>query len=192
MTTCSNCGAEIPSGEEVKLIGRGGYTTTFIVCRNCESKWQDELDEETRDPNIAGAVLFGLGASIISIFVWSLLTLLTNYQLGIIAVGVGWIIARAVVLGAGNKRGKILQVMSIGLTLITMAISQDLVRHYYVDLVVSAQGINGIPLLLPLPDMFSIVVDSLAEDPVTVLFWAIAIFEAFKIPARRRLHKAKI
>jgi hypothetical protein len=160
-----------------------------IICANCAASIERELEAETENPNILVAVLAGLAAAVIGTLVWYGVVVITEYQVGFIAVGVGWLVAMGVVLGSGRKRGRALQAISVAITLAALVVSEYLiVRHFAVELL-AEEGITGLPLLLPLGLMIDLVVTSIGENLITLVFWAIAFWAAFSTPARRRLRR---
>jgi hypothetical protein len=190
MSICSSCGVEIPAGQEVALRGKDKNAPPMTICPSCANAVENTLQAETENPNWLGALLFGVGAAIVSTLVWYGIVALTRYQLGIIAVGVGWLVGMGIRLGSGQKRGVPLQIISVAITLIAMTTSEYLVARHFAVQALATEGYTDIPLFLPIGVMLKLVVESIKEDPVTLLFWGIAAWEAFIIPARRRLRRA--
>jgi hypothetical protein len=189
MADCTNCGAAIPEGHEIALRGRDKKAPILTLCSNCAFDIERAFQAETESPNLVFALLAGLGAALISGLVWYAAVAITNWQLGILAVGVGWLVAQAVMLGAGRKRGSSLQVISVAITLVTMILSEYfIVRHFVVE-ALTEEGYTDFVLFLPLVDMVELVVEGLKADPLTLVFWAIAAYEAFILPRQRRLRR---
>ena len=186
---CQVCEAEIPKGHQVEIQGRDKRGLNSIVCANCAESIERELQAETENPNVMVAVLAGLAAAVVGTLVWYGVVIITDYQLGFIAVGVGWLIGMGVAFGAGRKRGPALQGISVAITLAALVVSQYLiVRQFAVELL-AEEGITGLPLLLPLDLMIDLVVTSIGENLITLVFWAIALWAALSTPARRRLRR---
>jgi hypothetical protein len=137
-----------------------------------------------------GALVLGLSAAVISALVWYLFVVLTHYQIGFVAVGVGLLIGVAVRFGAGGKRGITLQFISVAIALLAMGTSEYLIIHYFAVQALAEEGYTDIPLILPVGLMLRLIVESIKSDPLTLLFWGIAAWEAFAIPGKRRLRKA--
>jgi len=190
MATCANCGAAILEGQETVIRGKDKKAAGVTICPNCAEQIESAFQAETEGPNLPGAVLLGLGAAVISCLIWYGIVVVTNYQLGIIAVGVGWLVALAVIFGSGKKRGPKLQAISVVITLLAMVASEYLiVRHFLVE-ALSEEGYTGFKLLLPVGDMLTLVVEGVKADLLTLVFWAIALWQAFVVPAKRRLRRA--
>ena len=181
MTTCQLCEAEIPEGHQVEIQGKGRRGLNSIICPNCASDIEQGLQAETENPNLILAVLAGLAAAIVSTLVWYGVVIITNLQLGFIAVGVGWLVAMAVIFGSGRKRGPALQAISVTITLVALAMSEYLIVRYSLSEYLAEQGFSRVPLLLPLGAMIELVVASIGENLFTLIFWAIALWAAFTL-----------
>ncbi len=189
MAACAHCGVAIPAGSELTFRGMGRKAAEVTMCSNCARTVERAFQAETEDVKSVNALLLGLGAAVLSSVVWYGAVVITNLQLGVIAVGVGWLVAQAVMLGAGRKRGSSLQGLSVAITVLAMAFSQYLIIRHFAVQALSKQGYTNIPFLLPVDLMVRLVVESLKNDPLTLLFWAIAVWEAYRLPAPRRLQK---
>lgn len=190
MAICSNCGSEIPENNEVVLLGKGRNAPNIIVCSNCATTIEETLRAETQDANLVGAVFWGLGAAVVSCLLWYAIVIMTNYEVGIVAVAVGWLIAQAIVMGAGHKRGVALQVLAVLITVLAMAFSEYLiVRHFFVE-ALAKEVEADVPYILPLGVTLGLIRAGIAANPLTLLFWGIAVWEAYAIPAERTLRRA--
>jgi len=130
--------------------------------------------------NYLGAILLGFAAALLASLLWYGFVILTNIQFGLIAVIIGWAIGFGVVMGSGNKRGAGLVVISLLLTLFAMMYSQYLVIRHFVNKEAgeAVLGIVADPVSLVVVNMIYI-----KEDLLTLLFWAIALYGAFKLPS---------
>lgn len=192
VTNCTRCGAAISEGRAISFPDKGGQAARVTVCPTCASTSlvARGVKAETEDPNLLGALAFGLGAAVLSALLWYGIVVLTNYQLGIVAIAVGWLVAQAVMRGAGGKRGPRLQALSVACTLVAMALSEYLIVHHFTAQSMAQRGYGSIPLLLPVETMVLFVVEGLKGDPLTLLFWGIAVWQAFTLPAARRAPQA--
>jgi hypothetical protein len=133
--------------------------------------------------DILGGLLAGVVASILATALWYAVVVVSHYQLGIVAVIVGFLVGQAVVLGA-SRRGSIALVgISVVLTLLALVISEYLIIANFVTQEL-APG-ETIELIQPPSFVLDVVVESVKADPLTLAFWAIALFQAFTIPARQ-------
>jgi len=177
-------------GQETVIRGKDKKAAGVTICPTCASQIEDTFLAETQSPNLLGAAALGLGAAVLGCLIWYGVVVLTNFQLGIIAVGVGWLVAQAVILGSGRKRGPKLQAISVVITLLAMVVGEYLVVRHVVVESLTQEGYTSFKLFLPVGDMLSIVVEGIKADPLTLLFWAIALWEAFILPAKHRLRRA--
>jgi hypothetical protein len=110
---CSGCSSSIPEGHEHLLIGKGKNAGQVSFCANCAADLDTSLVAETANLNLQLAVVFGLVVAAACSLLWYAIVVVTNYQLGIAAVAVGWLVSQAVIRGAGNKRGLAVQLVAI-------------------------------------------------------------------------------
>ncbi len=189
MTICDGCSQPIPIGQEKKIIAKNKAIRT--LCANCIAKIESAFKAETENPNIVLAIVLAFCAALISALIWYGAVVITNYKLGIVAIGIGFIVAQATIFGSGKKRGIALQVISVLATVLAMVFSEYLIVRYFAVQVLSTEGYSNIPLLLPLNTIIEMIGISLSSDPLTLLFWLIAAFEAFVIPMKRKLQYSK-
>jgi len=138
-------------------------------------------------PGILGGLIGGLIGAVAATVVWYGIVTTTHIQAGIVAIAVGWIVGQAVVLAAG-RASLALVAISLGFTLAALAVSQYLITVRLINdiLVEEAIGIQ-LPILVAPADALGLLVDWFEHDPLTLLFWAIALFEAVVIPWRRAM-----
>lgn len=133
--------------------------------------------------NVVGGFLGGLVAAVLATAMWYGVVVVTQYQIGLVAIAVGFIVGYGVVLGA-NRRGSVVLVpISVILTLLALVASEYLIVAHFVGQEFAAEGLS-IDVLQPPDFIIGVVTDSLQADPLTLAFWAIALFQAFAIPSR--------
>jgi hypothetical protein len=191
MAACAVCGAELMEGRAILIQGKRKEDPPIALCPNCAGDAERQMQAETVEVNVPGAILGGLVAAILSALIWYAFVAITNYQLGLLAVGVGWIVAQGVMFGAGRKRGPILQVTSIVITLLAMAVSEYLIVRHVINEILLDEGLipKDLPILLPIEDALNLILESIKAEPLTLLFWGIALFVAFGLPGKRQLKK---
>jgi len=133
--------------------------------------------------NILGGLLAGIVAAVLATALWYAVVVVSHYQLGIVAIVVGFLIGQAVVLGASNRGSIVLVGISVVLTLLALVISEYLIVANFVSQQLAPGG--TIELIQSPAFVLDIVVESVKADPLTLAFWAIALFQAFTIPARQ-------
>lgn len=130
--------------------------------------------------DVLGGALAGGVAAIVATAIWYGVVAATHFQVGIVAIAVGFIVGWGVVLGARRHTSIVLVAVSVVLTLIALAVSEYLIVAHFVS-----QELGFAVDLVQPPDVFlGVIGDSLSADPLTLVFWAIALFQAFVIPWR--------
>lgn len=148
---------------------------------------QAAAEEAPRRPagttDIIGGFVGGLLAAVLATVVWYGVVANTQYQIGLVAIAVGFLVGYGVVLGANRRVSVILVPISVVLTLLALVISEYLIVAHFVGQGLAAEGVT-LQVLQPPDLVISVVTDSLQADPLTLAFWAIALFQAFAIPSR--------
>ena len=190
---CSSCGSSLSVSQAVNIKGKRKTDPNMVLCTNCADQAEQAFQAEAEDANLLGAVLLGLLAAVLSALIWYGIVVVTDYQLGIIAIAVGWLVAQGVIFGAGRKRGSSLQVISVIITIGAMAASEYLIVRHILMKLAAEEGylVNDVPLLLPLEDIWFLILEGIKADPITLVFWAIALWQAFSLPAKRKLRRIK-
>lgn len=150
------------------------------TCVPCGTVIRDGVG--TPGSRFRGALLFGLGASALCSLVWWGIRELTGYELGIIAIAVGYLVGIAVRNGSGYRGGAAYQALAIGLSYSAIAVS-------YVPVVaneiMTAGDIGGLAYVIAVPIAFAVPVLSLFEGGVIgFLILLFALYEAWKLNAK--------
>lgn len=164
------------------------------ACKSCGAKKGTRADRpapgatiqtEPEDKRLGMAIFFGLVAAILAAFTWYGVVIVTNYELGILAIGVGLLVAQAVIFGAGGRRGGDLQIISVVCIILAMALAQYMIVRHFLNKELVKQGYQNLPLLLPVKAVLEFLWLSIKESPLTLVFWAIAVYEGFTIPSKK-------
>ena len=185
--TCSVCGSEIPEGREILVCDRGRRTTGTKVCHRCTDEMARILREESEDPDLLRAGLAGVAGALVSGLLWYWAAQSLRSGIPVMAVVVGVVVARAVMWGSGGKRGRRLQVLSATTTGLALLISTLVILRYFAGWVQVSQGAEGIPLLVPLDEVFAMFRAWVESDVTAVVFWALALWEGYHLPTARHL-----
>jgi hypothetical protein len=184
---CAQCRKEVLGKEAYAYKGKGGEE--IFLCETCKTEAEKVFAAETKNPNIVMAVMLGSMAGVVAGIVWYFFAILTGYQIGYIALGVGFIIGWAVIFGSGKKRGPVLQVISAAITLATLFISEYFMTMYYyrqylLENKAQFPDYNGeIFFLSPFdPEVLSSMI-----SPMGLLIWGIGIYFAYSIPKSRAI-----
>ena len=143
--------------------------------------------------DIAGGVIGGAIGAVLATALWYGVVAITNWQVGIVAVAVGFVVGQGVVFGAGRHPSIALVPISVAFTLVALVVSEYLIaNHFYgvaiaeiaAEMGLSSRKSPGCRPGAPPTNPIELIRFSLESEPITLLFWAIAGWEAFVIPMR--------
>jgi hypothetical protein len=148
--------------------------------------------------DIAGGVIGGAIGAVLATALWYGVVTVTHWQIGFVAVAVGFVVAQGVVFGAGRHPSILLVPVSVAFTLIALLVSEYFIARFLLNeglaeflSLIGTPELEGIDLTyaelqaeIQAMSPVDIVRSSLESDPLTLLFWAIAGWEAFIIPMR--------
>ncbi len=105
---CTACGARI----------RGSYheANGAVVCSGCRQAIERRLRGGSSVGRFTRALALGAGAALLGAAVYFGIALATGYELGLIAIVVGWLVGRAVNAGSRGRGGWRYQTLAIALT----------------------------------------------------------------------------
>lgn len=141
------------------------------------------MDVLKSQENLPAGILAGLAASLIGAGVWALLSVSTGYQIGYMAIGMGFIVGYAVRF-AGKGVSQIFGVCGALLALLGCILGDYL---SIIGFVASDEGMAYMEVLkaIPVGDMMGILVENLVS--MTALFYGIALFEGYKLSFRLQM-----
>jgi len=148
--------------------------------------------------DVAGGVIGGAIGAVLATALWYGVVTVTHWQIGFVAVAVGFVVAQGVVFGAGRHPSILLVPVSVAFTLVALLVSEYFIARFLLNeglaeflSLIGTPELEGIDLTyaelqaeIQAMSPIDIVRSSLESDPLTLLFWAIAGWEAFIIPMR--------
>jgi hypothetical protein len=140
--------------------------------------------------NLLGGLVGGAIGAVLATALWYGVVAVTEWQVGLVAIAVGFIVGQAVVFGASGRGSVLLVAASLGLTLAALVTSEYLIaNHFYNQAMAEFAAETGVSVaevqaFLPSMSPVELVRLSIESEPITLLFWAIAGYEAFIIPLR--------
>lgn len=182
---CAQCQQSIPPGQYYVYQGQKGQDV--FLCATCRDQAERSFQAESQHPNLLMGLMAGSAAGLIAGVVWYLIVVLTGYEIGYVAIGVGYLIGWGVHLGSGKKRASTLQILSATLTLGTLLIANyftvlHALRKYLLEQ--KTEGYQGqFFFISPLDPMLW----QNMISPMSLLIWAIALYVAFSVPKPRAL-----
>ncbi|HLQ12892.1 MAG TPA: hypothetical protein VK130_06555 [Steroidobacteraceae bacterium] len=133
-------------------------------------------------PNLTLAVVAGLAAAIVGAVIWAVITVTTKYQIGFMAIGVGFLVGWTV-RAAGKGSEMSYSLVGGALALIGCLLGNLLSACGFLatDQSVPLMAIVGRALTSP---SLSIELLQASFSPMDLLFYAIAVYEGFKLARR--------
>jgi hypothetical protein len=114
-TNCAVC--KKPVGESYYTAGKA------IVCGTCKAQIETAPPQRATAALVVRSAIFGLGGALVGAAVYYGVSALTGLEIGIVAIAVGFIVGRAVQLGARGRRGRAFQITALALTYFGIALS---------------------------------------------------------------------
>ncbi len=114
---CAECGEAI----SVYYYETAGHT----VCRRCKMNYEaaNGANGGTKGSQLAGAVVLGGLGAIAGAAIYLGVAYFTGYEVGLIAILVGFIVGKAVFVGSGKRGGRRYQVLATVLTYFAISVS---------------------------------------------------------------------
>ena len=126
-------------------------------------------------------IIFGVAAAVIGAFLWAGITVATGYQIGYMAVAIGFIVGYAVRIGGQGVDIK------FGIIGASMALLGCLLGNFFsnVAFIVKFNDIEYYEVLSALD--FGMIVDIMSEtfSPIDLLFYGIAIYEGYRFSFKK-------
>ncbi len=98
-------------------IASSYYTLgTQIACERCKAQLELALNQRPGFAGLVKALALGSGAGLVGAAVWYGVRAATNYELGILAIAIGWGVGTGVMRGSGGRGGLGYQVLAVMLT----------------------------------------------------------------------------
>jgi hypothetical protein len=98
------------------IAGHYFSTRGAALCEGCKFRLEASLSEGSRVGRLCKAGLFGLAAAIVSAGIWMAVTELTGYEIGLVAIAVGFLVGQAVNIGSERRGGPLYQLIAVGFT----------------------------------------------------------------------------
>jgi len=184
---CLQCETVIPPGTPRHTTEDGA------VCVAClgaiKSKVQATIDAQGRDINWVNALLGGLLGGALGVLVWWGFTVLTSRSFGLVAIVIGFLVGKGVVMLTGGKRARGLQILSVLIATVAYGYASYLIIRTFVLRLATADPDLSLMIGLPLlPDPGRLVdVLSVNFGIMDMVFLAIVVWQAWRMPAPIRL-----
>lgn len=173
---CVLCGVSVPSGDL-------GFVNGKETCPACADQVRRELQaERVEGRHLPLAIVGGGLGALVSAAVWAAIAIATEFEIGYIAVLLGFLAGWGVKLGAGRARGVPLQVIAVVWSLLGLFIAKYAI----------VAGILGRDYGLPYvgAETFDVFLEVLPEmvSPFDLLWVVLAVGAAWRVPRASAVH----
>src|SRR5688572_18691976 len=86
------------------------------VCSSCRDSLLHQAEPPRGAMPLIRAALFGIAAAIAGAVLYYAVIAITNFEIGLVAIAIGYMVGYAIRTGAGGRGGRTLQVLAIVLT----------------------------------------------------------------------------
>jgi len=177
---CAEC-SKLLAAEDDHEVTEGG-----VFCRSCfenlKTQIKQALDEQSKNINYPMAFVGGVAGGILGVLVWWGFTVVTEIAFGLVAVVIGYTVAKGATLLSGGKRSQGLQIMSASIAFGSFFYACYLVNRTLIQNYLAEQGEQAILPLLPNPELFIEVLKP-GFGVMDVVFLAIVVWQAWKLSA---------
>jgi hypothetical protein len=87
-----------------------------VLCEPCQFQFKNATSPGNAATRLFGAAGLGALAAIVGCVIWMVVTELTGYEIGLIAIAIGFIVGMAVQVGARGQGGLVYQLLAVFLT----------------------------------------------------------------------------
>jgi hypothetical protein len=105
--TCRSCNQTI-SGAYYRVNGA-------IACPNCVQQLQNQIPKDSHGAFTRG-LIFGIGGAILGLIIYSAFGIVSGWVIGYLSLAVGYIVAKAILMGSGGMGGRRYQIAGVLLT----------------------------------------------------------------------------
>jgi hypothetical protein len=119
---CSFCGLNI-TGYYYRIGGS-------MACAGCAEQKKYDLPQDDH-ASFMRALLFGIGGAIAGLILYSGFVILTDIIIGWLALGVGFIVAKSMMVGSKNIGGRRYQIAAVLLTYAAVSMSSIPIAYHY-------------------------------------------------------------
>lgn len=93
------------------------------LCAACAERVLAAFPRDNQTRFVRGQLL-GIGAALVGLAAYAAFTIVAHIYFGYIALGVGWLIGKAILKGSGNVGGRRYQIAAVALTYLSIALAE--------------------------------------------------------------------
>ena len=182
--TCSACHSRLAGAQDRVATPEG------VFCHSCHRNLRSGRDrsvlEQGRDVNYPMALLGAMLGGAAGALAWWCVTVWTKTAFGAVAILIGIAVGKCATLGAGHKRSRGLQILSLTVAGCSYFYAAFLVNRTFIQQALAKEGKEMALGLLPDPAVLFRVV-ALNFGAMDFLFLAIVLWEAWKLAEPEKL-----
>jgi hypothetical protein len=176
LNACALCQAPLPPDG-------GSFINGNAVCANCAAQVEAELAaEQSVGVRFPLAVVGGAAGAIVGALIWAAIVVATNFEVGYVAVLVGFLAGTGVKLGAGKGRSESLQALAAGMAFFGLAVSKYFILAHFAVTALAEKGIEVGYFSSAVFDIFGEAIGDMLS-PFDLLWIFIALSAAWRVPA---------
>lgn len=145
-----------------------------------EAEMRFALNKLREQQNLVAGIVVGAAAALVGAVIWAFITALTEYQIGWMAIGIGFLVATAVRV-AGKGIDKIFGIVGALLSLIGCVVGNLLTAIY---VIAKAQGVSELDVMAALDFQFIVEIMVAMFDPMDILFYVLAMYVGYRYALR--------
>ncbi len=176
MVLCELCSQSIPASMAMRANGHR-------VCSNCAMQLSSELAAGAPPASLLPLAVIGGGVgAIIGAAVWAGIAIATEFEIGYVAVLVGFLAGTGVKLGARGGHGRTLQIIAVAWSVFGLLLSKYLIfAHFFSQAALKEAGVNiGYFSAIAIATFPKVLFDVLG---VFDLLWlGLAVMAAWRVP----------
>lgn len=185
--SCANCGRTGVVSDFFTYQGKDG--NDVYLCPDCRSKVNLALEDEQKQIKTWKVVLVGIVAAIAGAIAWYYFTVAAEAEYGVVAIGLGYLVGYGALFGAGMRRSRKVQIVSVILAGLSIFIAEyfifsHVLNEYMVANPTSFEGWDGQKLWI---DPWSPVFLQSIISPIGLIIWAVALYVAFIVPKPKKI-----
>lgn len=134
------------------------------------------LDQLLAEQNLAAGTIAGAIAAVVAAGIWAVLTAVTEYQIGFMAIGVGFLVGIAMrMVGKGIE--PVFGIVGAALSLIGCLIGNLLTMTWFIA---ASEGVSYGEMLGALTPALAVEIMTGTFDPMDLVFYGIAVYFGYK------------
>lgn len=184
-SSCAECNTYLSEGQD-RVV-----TADATFCRSCFENLSAQVryvvDAQGQGIDYQRAVLGAVLGGAVGVLVWWGFTVMTKVSFGLVAIVIGIAVGKGILRMTGGKRHRNLQIISVIVATISFAYASYLVNRTFILQAYAEQGLR-LPLAPDLQTLFAVV--RAGFGVIDLVFLAIVVYQAWKIPAPFELAEA--